>query len=128
MRVAFETFFAILVARLNLDQADLEASVAVRCERQLAGDADAANDLLGLNVVNDAVPAADQYAIARARDFAAVPGGCRGPRPTCGGPNDRRLFGRSGIGGEYECGENGVHGSLRKRRSAGGAGFAHETK
>src|SRR5262249_55961533 len=88
--VALEAFFTVLVARVNLDKTDIQPRVFVRRERQLTRDVDSADDLFGLDVVDNPMSAADQDAVAGARHLSAVPGRRRGPGSAGGGANEGR--------------------------------------
>jgi len=55
MRLAVEALLAILVAGLNLDQADVEPRVMIGRKAQRAGDVNSANRLAGFDVVQDSM-------------------------------------------------------------------------
>lgn len=108
--VAVESVFAVSIARLNLDEADVQDCVPVRIERERAGDVDRADDGLGLRVVDDTVPRADEHAGTRAGNRVAVPSRGVGPLAALRGADYR--FGRVGKRreGDQRKGESVSHG------------------
>src|SRR5437879_130573 len=115
MRVAIETFLAHVFARLNLDETNLKARVAIDRKTQRARDEDRAERRRGVEIVEDRVAFAHLHLRALGRELAALPRIRIRPRAGFCGANESGL--RS-IGCESEENQGGkggerLHGKMK---------------
>ena len=97
--LAVEAFLAGLLAGLDLDEADVEAGVLVGGEGERAGDVDAADRLLGVHIVDDAMPGTNLDTRSGSGRFAAFPRGRLRPEPApCRANHRRRRLGTQASG------------------------------
>src|SRR5262249_26790700 len=67
---AVKTVFAVALASLDTDKPDVEPGVAVGGEAQRAGDVDAADNDIGLHIVEHFVTFTDEHAVSTGRHAA----------------------------------------------------------
>src|SRR5262249_51890866 len=97
MRFAVKAVFAVAVAGLDTDKTDIEPGVAVGGEAQRAGDVDAADDDIGLNIVKHFVTFTDEDAVPAGGHAALFPRGTVGPRAATDRADHRGVVWRDGF-------------------------------
>jgi hypothetical protein len=100
--VAREAVLHALLARLDLDHADVEPRRAVGREAERAAHVDPADRLVGDDVIEDRMAGPDEHFGSGAGDRAARPGGRLGPRTALLGFDD---VGRK-AGAEHQQGKD----------------------
>ncbi len=88
--LAIEAFLAVHFAGSDLDEANVQAGVLVGSEGESAGDVNAADRLLGANIVDDAMPGTNLDTRSGSRRFASFPRTRLRPEPTPCRANHRR--------------------------------------